>query len=106
MKKNWKINSPHHPLSWVLELEGIRLKFLSIFRVVKFTIKIKKGTTQGSTILRNYDYTKSRAFNQLEDNTMSMKKFNMIMTILGKTKLDIKEPRALEIALNLSKLSL
>lgn len=37
---------------------------------------------------------------------MSIRKLNLIISIIGKTKIDLKEPRALEIALNLSKLSL
>lgn len=37
---------------------------------------------------------------------MSMKKFNMIIAIIERAKIDKKEPRALEIALNLSKLSI
>ncbi len=37
---------------------------------------------------------------------MSIKKFNMIMAIIERAKIDIKEPRALEIALKLNELSL
>lgn len=70
MSKSLKNKTPHPSLLWVLWLEGIHFKFLYIFIVVNFITKNKKGTTQGSTIFRNYDYTKVSASIQLEDNIM------------------------------------